>query len=99
MCVLKYIILILSATRLAWQPTFKKTKKKLDLLTDVDILLMVEKGIRGGICHSIYRCEKANNKYMKDYGKTKELSYLQYWDVNSLYGWAMLQKFPVILSG
>ena len=89
----------LSATRLAWQPTFKKTKKKLDLLTDVDILLMVEKGIRGGICHSIYRCEKANNKYMKDYGKTKELSYLQYWDVNSLYGWAMLQKFSVIWSG
>ena len=36
---------------------------------------------------------------MKDYDKTKEVSYLQYWSVNNLYGWAMLQKFPVILSG
>ena len=59
------------------------------------MLLMVEKGIRGGICHSIYRYAKANNKYMKDYDKNKESSYLQYWDVNNLYGWAMLQKLPV----
>ena len=53
---------------------------------------MVEKGIRGGICHSIYQYAKANNKYMKDYEKNKDLSYLQYWDVNNLYGWAMSQK-------
>ena len=59
------------------------------------MLLMVEKGIRGGICHSIYRYAKANNKYMKDYDKNKELTYLQYWDVNNLYGWAMSQKLPV----
>ena len=57
--------------------------------------LMVEKGIRGGICHSIYQYAKANNKYMKDYDKNKESSYLQYWDVNNLYGWAMSQKLPV----
>ena len=50
---------------------------------------MVEKGIRRGICHSIYRYAKANNKYMKDYDKNKELSYFQYWDVNNLYGSAM----------
>ena len=50
---------------------------------------MVEKGIQGEICHSIYR--NANNKHMKDYNKNKELSYLQYWDVNNLYGWAMSQ--------
>ena len=56
---------------------------------------MVEKGIRGGILHSIYRYAIANNKYMKDYDKNKELSYLQYWDRNDLYGWAMSQKFPV----
>ena len=47
--------------------------------------------MRGGICHSIYRYAKANNKYMKDYDK--ELSYIQYWDVNNLYGWAMSQNF------
>ena len=51
--------------------SFKKTKVKLDLLTDIDMLLMVEKGIRGGICHSIYRYAKANNKYMKNYDKNK----------------------------
>ena len=56
---------------------------------------MVEKEIRGGISHSIYRYTKANNKYMKDYDKNKESLYLQYWDVNNLYGWAMLQKLPV----
>ena len=56
---------------------------------------MVVKGVRRGICHSIYRYAKANNKYMKDYDKNKESSYLQYWDVNNLYGWAMSQKLPV----
>ena len=85
----------LSPPGLGWQAALKKTKVKLDLLTDIDMLLMVEKGIRGGICHSIYRYAKANNKYMKDYDKNKESSYLQYWDVNNLYGWAMLQKLPV----
>ena len=79
----------LSAPGLVWQGAFKKTKTKLDLLTDIDMLLMVEKGIREGICHSIYQYSKANIKYMKDYDKNKESSYLQYWDVNSLYGWAM----------
>ena len=57
---------------------------------------MVEKGIRRGISHSIYRYTNANNKYLKDYDKNKELSYIQYWDVNNLYGSAMLQKLPII---
>ena len=54
------------------------------------MLLMVEKNITGGISHFIYRYAKANSKYMKDYDKIKESSYLQCWDVNNLYGLAML---------
>ena len=68
----------LSAPELAWQAALKETKVKLDLLTDIDMLLMVEKGIRGGICHFVYRYAKANNKYMRDYDKNKESPYLQY---------------------
>ena len=49
---------------------------------------MLEKSARGRICHCIYGYVKANNKYMKDYDKNKESSYLQYWDVNN-FGWAM----------
>ena len=56
---------------------------------------MVEEGIRGGIYHSIHRYAKANNKYMKNYDKNKESSYIQYLDTNDLYGWEMSQKLPV----
>ena len=59
----------LSAPRLAWQACLKKTGVKLELLTDVNMLVMVEKGIRGGICHAILRYAKAYNKYVKDYNK------------------------------
>ena len=59
----------LSAPGLAWKAVLKKSKVKLNLLTDIDMLLMVKKVIRGGKCHSIYRYTKANNKYMKDYDK------------------------------
>ena len=85
----------LSSPGLAWQACLKETEVKLELLTDADMLLMVEKGIRGGICHPIYRYAKANNKYMKNYNKDKEESFLQYLDDNNLYGWAMSQKLPV----
>ena len=84
-----------TALRLTWQAAFKKTEVKLELLIDIGMLLMVEKGIRGGICNTIHQYEKANNKYMKDYDKNRESSYRKYWDVNSLYGWAMSQKLPV----
>ena len=56
------------------------------------MLLMVEKEIRGGICHAIHRYAKANNNYMKNYDKNKELSYLQRLDADNLYGWVMSQK-------
>ena len=71
---------------LAWQPALEKTKVKLDYLTDIDMLLIVEKGIRWGICHCIYRYAKANNKYMKDCDKNNKSSYIQYWELNNLYG-------------
>ena len=73
-----------SAPGLAWEAALNKTKVKLDLLTDIDVSLMVEKGIRGGICHSIYQYSKANNKYMKYYDKNKESSYIKYWEENNL---------------
>ena len=73
----------------------KKTEVELELLTNVDMLLMVEKGIRGGICHAIHKYAKANNKYIKNYDKNKESSYIQYLDANNLYGWAMSKKLPV----
>ena len=69
---------IISAHGLAWQTALKKTKVQLDLLIDIDMLIMVEKGIRRGICHSIYRYAMANDKYMKDYDKDKESLYIQY---------------------
>ena len=58
------------------------------------MLWMVKEGIRGGICHSIHRYAKANNKYMENYDENKESSYIQYLDVNNLYGWVMSQKLP-----
>ena len=84
----------LSLPGLAWQACLKKTNIELELLTDYDMLLMVEKGIRGGICHSIQRYAKANNKYMKSYNNNEESSYIQYLDANNLYGWAIPKKLP-----
>ena len=85
----------LSAPWLAWEACLKKTGVKLELLTDIDMLLMVEKGIKGEICHSIHRCGKANHKYIKNYDINIILSYLRYLDANNLYGWGMPQKLPV----
>ena len=67
---------------------------ELELITDPDMLLMVENGIRGGICHATLRYAKANNKYMKDYNKDEEESFLQYKDANNLYGFAMSEPLP-----
>ena len=64
----------------------KKKKVKLDLLINIGLLLMVEKGIRGGICHAYYSYAESKNKYVKDCDKNKELSRLMYWNVSNLHG-------------
>ena len=73
----------------------KKKGVKLELLTNNDMLIMVEEGIRGGICQVVYRYDKANNKYMKNYDKNNVFSYLEYLDGNNQDGYAMLEKLPV----
>ena len=95
----------LATPGLAWQACLKKTEVDLELLTKIDILLMVEKGIRRGICHRIHRYAKADNKYMTNCDKdiecnsvelsSNESSYLMYLDANNLYRWAMSQKLPL----
>ena len=85
----------LSAPGLAFQACLKKTRVELELLADIDMLLIVEKRIRGGICHSIHRYAKANNKCMKNYDKDMESPHTEYLDANNLYGWAMSQKLHV----
>ena len=84
----------LSAPGLAWK-TCKRIGIELELLTNIDKLLIVERDIRGGICHAINRYAKANNKYLKNYYKKIISSYLAYLDANNLYGWEMSQKLPV----
>ena len=81
-----------SAPGLAWQAVLRMFEAKLDLLTDIDMLLIVEKGIRGGICYSIYQYSKANNKYIKDYDKNEESSDIQYSDVNNFCEWPCFKK-------
>ena len=73
----------------------KKTNVNLELLIDVDMLLMVESGIRGEMCQSTHRYAKANNKYMKIYDKSIDSSYLMHLDANNLYGLTMSKKLPV----
>ena len=79
---------------LAWDACLKTTGQKLKLLHDYDMLMMIERGIRGGITHISKRYAEANNKYMKDYNPEKESTFIQYLDANNLYGWAMSQNLP-----
>ena len=79
---------------LSWDAALKKTKVKLDLITDIDMILFIEKGMRGGISYIAHRHAKANNKYLPDYNPELEDSYLIYQDANNLYGWAMCKRLP-----
>ena len=79
---------------LAWDACLKTTGQQLQLLDDYDMLMMFERGIRGGITHISKRYAEANNKYMKTYDPQKPSTYIQYLDANNLYGWAMSQPLP-----
>ena len=83
-----------TAPGLAWDACLKMTGINLELLSDVNMLLMFEKGIRGGISIISNRYGEANNKYMKDFNKNKLSKFLMYLDANNLYGFAMSQKLP-----
>ena len=85
----------MSSPGLEWQACLEKTKVELKLLTNIDMLLMVEKGTRGRICHATHRYAKENNKYMENYDKNNESSYIEHLDANNLHGWAMSQKLLI----
>ena len=95
MCLDKYkldSVYFVSAPGLAWQACLRKTGVKLELLTDYDMILLIERRIKGRIFQATHRYAKTNNKYMKNYDKNIELSYIEYLDTNNLHGWAMSQK-------
>ena len=80
---------------LAWKACLKWTEIRLELLTDPNMLLMFEWGIRGGITQAVRKYAAANNPYMGDkFNPNEDTTYLQYLDANNLYGWAMSQPLP-----
>lgn len=79
---------------LAWQSMMKETKCELQLLTDIDMILMVEAGVRGGLTSSVTRYVKANNKHLKEFNPNDESVYIGYYDSNNLYGLSMSQPLP-----
>jgi len=81
----------MSSPGLSWEAMLKRTKINLYLISDIDMQLFIEKGLRGGISYIAHRYAKAN---MSDYNPGEENSYLMYLDANNLYGWAMWQPLP-----
>ena len=87
--------MVFSAPDLAWDAALKITKVQLELLSDPDMLLMIESGIRGGIATISHRHAKANNEYMgAEFDPTKESKFIPYLDVNGLYSWAISKQLP-----
>ena len=84
-----------TAPGFAWDACLNKTKVELKLLTDVDMLLMIEKGIRGGVSAITKRYAKANNSYMNTYDSNSPSKYIVYLDANNLYVWGMSQPLPI----
>ena len=72
----------------------KMTCVKLEKISDIDMYLFIEKGLRGGISYIAKRCSEANNKYMKNYDPAKPSKYIEYLDEKNLYGWAMIGYLP-----
>ena len=83
-----------TSPHLAWHACLKTTGQQLELLHDYDMLMMIERGIRGGMTHISKRYAEANNPYMTTYDPQKSTKYIQYLDANNLYGWAMSQPLP-----
>ena len=88
-------VYFLTTPGLSWWACLKKTGFKLELLTDENMFLTYEQGIRGGICNKVHSYAEANNKYMKNHDKNKESLFLMYVDANNLYSWAMSEMLPV----
>ena len=83
-----------SAPGLSWDAMLKMTKVELEKISDADIHLFIEKGMRGGICSVSKRYSKANNEFCPDYDETKPKVYIKYLDMNNLYGKAMSEYLP-----
>ena len=79
---------------LAWDACLKTTQVRLELLHDQDMLLMIERCIRGGVSMITTRYSKANHKFMQEYDPSQLSKYIAYLDANNLYGWAMSKKLP-----
>ena len=83
-----------SSPGLCWDAMLKMTRIELELISDIDMHIFIEKGMRGGIYYIAKGQSKANNKYMIYYDGNKESKFIMYLDANNLYGWAMTQYLP-----